>query len=74
MLTIIENADYFIRLIPLPSAVGGVLTPNDDGTFSMYLNQDHDSETMLDDYMHEFLHIVNDDFYGDKDIAEIEGL
>ena len=71
-MTIIEDADYFVRLIKLPGAVGGILTMNDDATFSMYLNEDHDPETRLDDYLHEFEHILNDDLYGDKDIREIE--
>lgn len=68
----IENADFFLHFIKLPSTVGGILTPNDDGTFSMYINQDHDREKQIDDYIHEFEHIINDDLYGDKDIRVIE--
>ena len=71
-MTIIENADYFIRLLKLPGSVGGIVTPNDDGTFSMYLNADHSGDMLLDDYIHELLHIARDDFYTGKPISEIE--
>lgn len=72
MPTIIEGADYFIRLISLPGSVGGFLTPNDDGTFSMYLNKEHSGELLVEDYLHEFEHIVYDDLYDGKTIDEVE--
>ena len=71
-MTILENCDYYIRLIPLPGSVGGVLTPNDDGSYSMYLNDKHSGEMLLDDYMHEYEHILNCDFDAGKRIREIE--
>lgn len=71
-MTVIEGADYFIRLIELPGSVGGFITPNEDGTISMYLNTNHDKEAQLDTYTHEYEHIINDDLYGDKDIRDIE--
>jgi len=70
--TIIEDCDYFIRLIPLPGSVGGMVTPNNDGTVMMYLNEAHSGELLIDDYMHEYEHIENDDLYGDKSIRLIE--
>lgn len=71
-MTILENCDYFIRLIHLPGSVGGIVTPNNDGTYMMYLNEDHSGEELLDDYMHEYLHIENGDLDGDKNIRTIE--
>lgn len=71
-MTILENCDYFVRLVNLPGSVGGVLTPNNDGTYSMYLNASHSGDMLLEDYLHELEHIENDDLYGDKDIREIE--
>lgn len=71
-MTILENCDYFVRLVKLPGSVGGVLTPNSDGTYSMYLNSEHTGDMLLEDYLHELEHIENDDLYGDKDIREIE--
>lgn len=70
---VIEDADYFIRLLPLPGSVGGFLLPNDDSTYSMYLNENHDPETKIDDYIHELEHILDDDLYGDRDIRDVEG-
>lgn len=72
-MTILENCDYFVRMIPLPGSVGGILTPNDDGTFSMYLNDKHSGEELLDDYMHELEHIEADDFYNGLPIHVVEG-
>lgn len=69
---IIENADYFVRLVPLPSCVGGVVSPNEDGTFNMYLNANKSKEDLIDDYIHEYEHIDNDDFYNGKPIEEVE--
>ena len=71
-MTILENCDYFIRLIHLPGSVGGIVTPNNDGTYMMYLNEDHSGDLLIDDYMHEYEHIQNDDLYGEKDIRLIE--
>ena len=71
-MTIIEGADYFVYLIPLPGSVGGILTPNNDNTYSMYLNEKHIGEQRLDDYIHEFRHILFDDLYSEESVAEIE--
>ena len=30
--------EFFVREIPLPLSVEGCVTPNDDGTFSIYIN------------------------------------
>ncbi len=72
---LIENADYFVRLVDMPGSVGGACNPNDDGTFNIYLNARHatDRDRLVEDYIHEFEHLENDDLYGDKEIALIEG-
>ena len=71
-MTIIEDCDYFIRLVPLPGSVGGVLTANNDGTYTMLLNQQHSNEMLLDDYAHELQHIASDDLYNGLPIHTIE--
>lgn len=73
-MTYLENADYFVRLVDLPIGVNGMVSPNDDGTFSVYLSSRNDSEKQLDCYFHEIAHIENDDFYSEKSIDEIEKL
>lgn len=69
---IIENADYFVRLIPMPPNIGGILSPNEDGTFNVYLNAAKFREDLIDDYIHEYEHMDNDDFSNGKPIKEIE--
>ena len=72
---IIENADYTIRLIDLPGSVGAAITTNHDGTYNVYLNARFatDRDRQIDDYIHEWEHMENDDLFGDKDIRGIEG-
>ena len=72
MTTILENCDYFVHMIKLPGSVGGILTPNDDNTYWMYLNSQHSGEMLIDDYTHEFEHIIYDDFYSSEPVADIE--
>ena len=71
-MTYLENADYFIYMVRLPYRVKGFIVPNDDGTFSMYLNILLDFEQLLDAYIHEYLHLLNEDHYSERPIWEIE--
>ena len=73
-MTYIEGADYFVRLIDLPPKVGGVCSPNEDGTFNVYLNSRKDREHHIDSYFHEVDHIEGEDFWNDKPIEEVENL
>jgi len=71
-MTYLEGADYFVRVVDLPYGVGAQTVPNDDGTFSVYLNGRTSHDKQIDDYCHEYEHIEDDDFYNDKPIEEIE--
>lgn len=68
----IENADYFIRVVPFPLPVPAFLHLNPDDTYTLVLNANLDFEHHLDGWEHEMLHIIRNDFYGDKDIRDIE--
>ena len=68
----IENCDYFIYVIPFHLPVPSCCRLNPDGTYSLYLNSEYDWDHWIDGYEHELWHIIHDDFYGDKDILEIE--
>lgn len=59
----IENCDYFIRYMKLPPKIWAFVTPNDDGTFSIYLDPRRSREQQIEDCLHELKHILNDDFY-----------
>lgn len=68
----IENADYFIKVIPFPVPVPAFIHLNSDGTYNIFLNSNLDYDHMLDGYEHELWHIIRGDFYGDKGILDIE--
>ena len=68
----IENCDYYVYLVPLPVGVHALVSDNGDTTFSIYLNDREDFDHNLDGWEHEIWHILHDDFYGDKDITDIE--
>lgn len=78
-MTYIPGADYFIRWVPFPpdnGTDGGMVLPNDDGTFSIYLdirllcNANKAKKT----YRHEVNHILNDDFYNGRPIRDVENI
>lgn len=68
----IENADYFIRYMTLPPKIWAFVTPNDDGTFSVYLDPRRSREQQIEDYTHELNHILNDDLYNGLPIYVVE--
>lgn len=65
--------DHIVRIVNLPWGVHGCVTPNDDGTFSIYLNARDTHERNIKAYWHEVGHIVRDDFYNGLPIEEVEG-
>lgn len=70
----IEGADYVVRVIDFPSyTLGGVVTPNDDGTYSVYINARLDKKHQRRAFVHELRHIQRNDF-DDKPIDEVERL
>ena len=71
---LIEGQDYFVYLVPFPHPVNhGAVTPNDDGTFTVYIDSNQSPEQQLESLDHELDHIRNDDFYNDRSISEVEG-
>lgn len=70
---LLENADYFVRLVPFPpGAIDGCVTPNDDGTFSVYLDSNVSHEQQLKALDHELNHIKLDHFYEEKPPEQME--
>lgn len=72
----IENADYFVRLIDFPADCGcnGALMLNDDGTYSVYINARASEAQKRKAMWHEYNHMANDDMYGDKSVEDIEDI
>lgn len=72
---LIENADYFVRLVPFPpGVVDGFVVQNGDGTFSVYLDANADEEHRRVALEHELNHIRLDHFHSEKpkDVIERE--
>ena len=72
----IENVDYFVRLINFPKGVNriGFVLLNEDGTYSVYINARASEAQKRKAMRHEYAHMANDDLYGEKDIRDVEQL
>ena len=57
-----NREDVFVRQIELPRTVKGFVTPNDDGTYSVYLNSLCDEETQRRTLEHELRHLDRNHF------------
>ena len=64
--------DHYVRVVELPAAVRGVTVPNDDGTFSVYINALYDDDTQRRTLEHELEHLARDHFYAAAPIAQQE--
>ena len=65
--------DYYVRQLPMPNTIHGFVAPNDDGTFSIYINSNLDISQQRKALEHEIRHIKKDHFYTDeKDIKTVE--
>lgn len=67
-----EGVDYFVYLVPLPLSVGGFVRPNDDGTYSVYLNNRLTHLANLRSCRHETAHLAHGDFYRAASVDEME--
>lgn len=69
---LIEGSDFFIRYMELPEGIFAFVTPNDDSTFSIYLDPRRSYDQLHQDFAHELRHIVRGDFYNGLPISVIE--
>lgn len=69
---LIENCDYFIRLVPFPPGADGAVMTNDDGTYSIYIDANATREQQNIALRHELRHIEHVHFYSDMTIDQIE--
>ena len=68
----IEGADYYIYVMKLPDGIKAMVIPNDDSTYSMYLDCRRTWEQWIDDWTHETWHILRNDFYNSRPIWVVE--
>lgn len=64
--------DYFVYMVSLPKKVEGVTVPNDDGTYTVYINADLPECVQQAALDHELEHIEYDHLYSNKPIKVIE--
>ena len=69
----IENADYWIQYKVMPPKIYAFIHKHTDGTFTVFIDPRRSKEQQKKDLQHEIDHILNDDFYNDKSILEVEG-
>ena len=68
----VEGIDFFVRYMELPPKIWAFVHPNDDGTFSVFLDPRRSYSQQKCDLDHEIQHIIRDDFYNGRPIYEIE--
>jgi len=70
---LLENADYFVRLVPFPNgSADGAVMPNDDGTYSVYLDANADEAHRREALDHELRHIEGNHFGSEAPIEALE--
>ena len=68
-----EGVDYFIRLVDFPNYASPIcVTPNDDGTFSVYANAKFTKEQIKKRLPHELIHMRENHFNSERRTAELE--
>ena len=68
----IEGIDFFVRFMELPEGIYAFVTPNDDGTFSVFLDPRRSYDQLHDDLAHEVRHIARDDVYNGLPLSVVE--
>lgn len=56
----------------LPPKIYAFVHPNDDGTYLIFLDPRRSREQQIEDYIHELMHIINDDMTNGLPILIIE--
>lgn len=68
----IDRDEYAVRLLDLPSGVGGMITESPDGFLNIYINARHGWRGQLHSLDHELRHAENDDLHSTESLAVIE--
>ena len=68
----IDESNVFVQLISFPNGkTKEMVSPNSDGSFTVFLNANLTHEAQLEAYQHALLHIKQNDFEK-SDVQEIE--
>ena len=69
---LLEGVDYFIYFMKMPPKIYAFVSPNNDGTWSIYLDPRRDKPHRIKDLNHELKHIYRGDFYSIRSVYELE--
>lgn len=64
--------EYRVRLVDLPSRVGGMVSMDDEGFYNVYINSRLTWERQRKALRHELEHIADDDLYNAQPIEAVE--
>ena len=73
-MTYLPDCDYFVYFEKLPWSIRGMVSMDEDGIFSIFLNNRYPMSVLIKTFRHELDHILNDDFYNGLPIEQVEGL
>ena len=62
-----------INVVYMDLPVSEAVTPNDDGSYTIFIKETLSDDKKRDAYHHAMKHINNDDFYSDLTADQIEG-
>lgn len=67
-----DDYNINVQILDFGNSIPAVVTINDDGSFSIFLNARLTYEKRLEAYWHEIRHIQNQDFYSEMSVDELE--
>ncbi len=66
-----EGIDYNLQFIKFPNKIYEVVTPNEDGSYTIFIDNRLDEERRRQAFLHAINHIKSGDFYR-KNVQSIE--
>lgn len=68
----LTEGDFHVYLLPFDGDIEGCVTMDEDCFYSIYINANLPPDRQRKVLDHELNHILNNDFYNDKPIYDIE--
>lgn len=66
------EGEVFVRYVAFPYTINGVTTPNDDGTYSVYINSRLPEAQQREALRHELSHVRGNHLYDSQPVARNE--
>ena len=66
-----DTGEVFVHLLDMPASIQETVTPNPDGTYSIFINSRLSHDARLSALEHAMKHIGREDFHK-EDVQEIE--